>query len=239
MSGFGYEWVQGVYSGDGTVYDESYSPTSASTPYESRGSSSYLEGFQATAAAYSNWTHTHHAHVHNLLTSTTTPRERELSNANVAQRDWMMTPSTPLVVPSHDAMSTCSDSARTNPEVESILTDLIPPPTENHDSSPENATVLHHWVQLSPVTTSKSIKNFIVDASTPERRLFFCAWDGCQHPLGFPNKPQLMTHVRSLHLQEKPFLCTTCRTLFARKQDAIRHVNTANSGKRYECRMWL
>lgn len=85
---------------------------------------------------------------------------------------------------------------------------------------------------------------------------FFCGWEGCKHPVGFAQKPQLITHIRSAHLHEKPFLCTTwfvnclgivcppsypinhSNTLFARKQEASRHVVSLNSGRRYKCSGW-
>lgn len=171
--------------------------------------------------------------------------------SNQTQDDWSQHyhlhghhPYSPTAVPSlHDAMSTIShDSFQSTPEVrttsivflllahpldklqtESLTqTDLQIPATEAYESSPENTRVLHHWVQVGTVTTSRSIKQFIVDDSTPERKLFYCAWEGCNHPLGFQNKSQLMTHVRSLHLQERPFMCTTWYVLSLKAKSSYR-----------------
>ncbi|KAF8581695.1 hypothetical protein K439DRAFT_202076 [Ramaria rubella] len=75
----------------------------------------------------------------------------------------------------------------------------------------------------------------VLEYSNGGVKSFFCGWTGCKHPVGFAQKPQLITHIRSVHLQEKPFLCTTCNTLFARKQEASRHVTSMNSGRRYKC----
>jgi len=116
---------------------------------------------------------------------------------------------------------------------------------QNHDvafaagdsdaSGSDSASVTHNWIQVGSVTTSKSLKPYVVDVSSSETKYFLCGWNDCRHPVEFNNKSQLITHIRSVHLQEKPFLCTTCQTSFARKQDAIRHVETANSGKRFKC----
>ncbi|KIJ30725.1 hypothetical protein M422DRAFT_53631 [Sphaerobolus stellatus SS14] len=82
----------------------------------------------------------------------------------------------------------------------------------------------HSWVQVGNVTTTKHLSHLVLEESTSS-----------SGALGFPHKAQLVTHIRSVHLQEKPFLCITCKTPFARKQDAVRHVATANSGTRYPC----
>ncbi|GJJ13576.1 hypothetical protein Clacol_007832 [Clathrus columnatus] len=75
----------------------------------------------------------------------------------------------------------------------------------------------------------------VVEFSNNGVKSFFCGWAGCKHPVGFAQKPQLITHIRSIHLQEKPFLCTTCNTQFSRKQEASRHVISMNTGRKYKC----
>lgn len=259
MSEFNTQWFQQVCeeanfeSAEGSSYSANATPISLYETPLARRSPSYPEGFEATAAVYSSGWDQIQAHSQSHSPSVVHPTQPQLQDyplestslSSHTQDDWSQNyhlpnhhPRTPTAVPSlHDAMSTIShDSFQSTPEIETLTqTDLQIPATEAYESSPENTRVLHHWVQVGTVTTSRSIKQFIVDDSTPERKLFYCAWEGCNHPLGFQNKSQLMTHVRSLHLQERPFMCTTCGTLFARKQDAIRHVNTANSGKRYEC----
>ncbi|KAF8584220.1 hypothetical protein K439DRAFT_1156241 [Ramaria rubella] len=101
--------------------------------------------------------------------------------------------------------------------------------------NPGNTAVQHSWIQRGTITTAQQLGHAIVEAFSDNIKYFLCGWTGCNHPFGFPQKYQLMTHIRSTHLQEKPFLCTTCRATFSRKQEAVRHVRSANTGKRFTC----
>ncbi|KAF8512336.1 hypothetical protein JB92DRAFT_2929004 [Gautieria morchelliformis] len=96
-------------------------------------------------------------------------------------------------------------------------------------------TPQHVWRQTSSVSTATSLSHLILQTSINNVTTFLCGWNNCPHPVGFSQKAQLTTHIRSMHLQEKPFECTTCGTCFSRKQEAIRHVNSMNNGKRYKC----
>ncbi|KAF8503000.1 hypothetical protein JB92DRAFT_2972307 [Gautieria morchelliformis] len=109
-----------------------------------------------------------------------------------------------------------------------------PSQADSDISGSENAATQHEWIQTGAVTTTRLLSHLVREASHAGVRYFFCGVEGCSHS-GFPHKSQLITHIRSVHLQEKPFLCITCSTPFARKQEAIRHVNSANNGRRYEC----
>ncbi|KAF8584223.1 hypothetical protein K439DRAFT_1633714 [Ramaria rubella] len=100
---------------------------------------------------------------------------------------------------------------------------------------PHENVVQHSWTQMGEITPSKDLGHHVLDVITGGIKTFFCRWPGCKHPVGFAQKPQLFTHIRSVHLQEKPFRCITCHATFARKQDATRHVITMNFGKQYEC----
>jgi len=107
---------------------------------------------------------------------------------------------------------------------------------DSSSSSPKPpSSTQHAWVQRSQVTTSKALNHLVLEFSTNGVRSFFCGWTACKHPVGFDQKPQLITHIRSAHLQEKPFVCTTCNTQFSRKQEASRHVLSMNSGRKYKC----
>jgi hypothetical protein len=122
--------------------------------------------------------------------------------------------------------------------------------------SVQKTTTQHAWIQTSQVTSSKALNHLVLEFSTGGVKSYFCGWEGCKHPVGFAQKPQLITHIRSVHLQEKPFLCTTwfviirscscskltatpSNTLFARKQEASRHVISLNSGRKYKCSGWF
>jgi hypothetical protein len=108
---------------------------------------------------------------------------------------------------------------------------------ESETNASDGSAPPHNWIQVGNVTTTRVLSHLVLEDTSAGNgvRTFFCGWQGCTHPVGFPHKSQLVTHIRSVHLQEKPFLCTTCKTPFARKQDAVRHVTTANSGTRYPC----
>ncbi|KAF8519605.1 hypothetical protein BU17DRAFT_65828 [Hysterangium stoloniferum] len=110
------------------------------------------------------------------------------------------------------------------------------PSSSSSGSSGPN--VAHAWVQTGLVTGSKFLNQYVIDHSTDDVPCFTCGWGGCTHRSAFPQKSQLLTHIRSVHLEEKPYKCTTCQTTFARKQDAVRHVETANGGDRHHCAYW-
>ncbi|KAF8584230.1 hypothetical protein K439DRAFT_1157142 [Ramaria rubella] len=93
----------------------------------------------------------------------------------------------------------------------------------------------HAWIQTGTISTSKSLNHFILPVTAGNVTSFLCGWAGCKHPVGFCQKTHLVTHIRSVHLQEKPFRCIKCGVSFARKQEATRHVNGFNHGKKYKC----
>ncbi|KAF8584222.1 hypothetical protein K439DRAFT_1660837 [Ramaria rubella] len=95
--------------------------------------------------------------------------------------------------------------------------------------------VQHVWTQASNATIPRVIDLLVIEVIDNGKKIFYCGWNGCKHSLGFVRKIQLVTHIRSVHLYEKPFVCTTCDASFTRRQDAIRHVDTMNSGKQYRC----
>ena len=80
------------------------------------------------------------------------------------------------------------------------------------DSSQSNASTAapkHVWRQIGNVSTIKSLSHLIVQVSVSNVTTYLCGWNGCTHSAGFVHKAQLLTHIRSAHLQEKPFQCTT------------------------------
>jgi len=99
--------------------------------------------------------------------------------------------------------------------------------------SPENFQ--HSWVQVKEKMPTKTLTQHVREFCNDGVLSFFCGWPDCKHHVAFALKTQVITHMRSAHLQEKPFLCVACNTSFARKQDAIRHAISMNMGKRYRC----
>ena len=67
----------------------------------------------------------------------------------------------------------------------------------------------HVWRQIGSVSTIKSLSHLIVQVSIDNVTTYLCGWSNCTHPVGFSQKAQVLTHIRSAHLQEKPFQCTT------------------------------
>ncbi|KAF8512339.1 hypothetical protein JB92DRAFT_2929012 [Gautieria morchelliformis] len=106
---------------------------------------------------------------------------------------------------------------------------LIIPPIQ------DQRVARHICIQNADTTPSRDLRRYITEVSNEGVRSFFCAWQDCKHPVGFATKPKLMTHIRSAHLQEKPFVCITCEAKFTRKQDANRHAAAMNLGKQYKC----
>lgn len=76
-------------------------------------------------------------------------------------------------------------------------------------ANPESAHLPHVWIQTGTVTTTRSMRNLVTEVSSHGIKRFFCGWKGCDRLVGFAHKPQLVTHIRSVHLQEKPFQCVT------------------------------
>ncbi|KAF8512341.1 hypothetical protein JB92DRAFT_289725 [Gautieria morchelliformis] len=95
--------------------------------------------------------------------------------------------------------------------------------------------IRHEWTEKKNATISRAVDLLVVEAADSGSKRFFCGLVGCRHSAGFVRKVQLLTHIRSVHFCEKPFVCTTCDASFTRRQDAVRHVDTMNSGKQYKC----
>ncbi|KIJ30724.1 hypothetical protein M422DRAFT_783899 [Sphaerobolus stellatus SS14] len=103
--------------------------------------------------------------------------------------------------------------------------------------SPCTEAPQHIWRQESAITPSKALNRYVTDVFSGGVLSWFCMWNGCRHPVGFAQKSQVITHIRSVHLREKPFICLTCNTRFGRKQEANRHTNAMNRGKQFKCRI--
>ncbi|KAF8529700.1 hypothetical protein BU17DRAFT_79777 [Hysterangium stoloniferum] len=101
-------------------------------------------------------------------------------------------------------------------------------------ASLSNEAQPHVIVERMDSTPVDDLRDVIVEISRDGVVSFFCGWQGCQYPVGFAKQAQLLAHIRSVHLQEKPYICTTCNATFDRRQDAGRHVATMNR-RQYKC----
>ncbi|KAF8510164.1 hypothetical protein JB92DRAFT_2941871 [Gautieria morchelliformis] len=114
----------------------------------------------------------------------------------------------------------------------------------------------HSIIQVDNSTRTFHLKRYIVKTKDNDSTHFWCGYPDCSHDR-FYARQQVISHIRSVHLKEKPFKCATwyaddrrepsrpCFLLkaysemyFVRKQDATRHVRTMNEGKKYECTVW-
>ncbi|KAF8503970.1 hypothetical protein JB92DRAFT_795594 [Gautieria morchelliformis] len=93
----------------------------------------------------------------------------------------------------------------------------------------------HRVVQIGPFTSQADLKRYIILTQENSNTYFTCDYPACSHEGAFDSRRQTASHVRRVHLMEKPFKCTTCGKYFAYQQDANRHVNTMNRGKIHEC----
>jgi hypothetical protein len=114
----------------------------------------------------------------------------------------------------------------------------------------------HSLVQVSAITTTLDLKAYIIETKVDQLTYYSCGYPGCGHKGRFNTRRQAISHIRCIHLKEKPFKCITwyayrlpwatqtsvilsySGTFFARRPDATRHVNMMNRGKIYECTVW-
>ena len=69
--------------------------------------------------------------------------------------------------------------------------------------------VRHEWTETSNAAISKAIDLLVIEVPDGGAKRFFCGWRECSHTSGFARKAQLLTHIRTVHFSEKPFVCTT------------------------------
>ncbi|KAF8530838.1 hypothetical protein JB92DRAFT_365642 [Gautieria morchelliformis] len=93
----------------------------------------------------------------------------------------------------------------------------------------------HSLLQVGTLTATFDLKAYMIKNKVNDITYYFCGYPDCGHKGRFDGRRQVISHIRCIHLKEKPFKCMTCGTFFARKQDATRHVNTMNRGKIFEC----
>ncbi|KAF8530825.1 hypothetical protein JB92DRAFT_2855089 [Gautieria morchelliformis] len=93
-------------------------------------------------------------------------------------------------------------------------------------------------MQVGTLTTTLDLEAYIIKTRVNDMTSHFCGYPECEHKGRFDSRRKAISHIRCIHLKEKPFKCMTCGTFFARKPDATRHVNTMNRGKIYECTVW-
>ncbi|KAF8530826.1 hypothetical protein JB92DRAFT_3139211 [Gautieria morchelliformis] len=103
-------------------------------------------------------------------------------------------------------------------------------PGEYHSAYPQ-----HIVMQVGTLTTTLDLEAYIIKTRVNDTTSYSCGYPDCGQKGRFVSRRKAISHIRCIHLKEKPFKCTTCGTFFARKPDATRHVSTMNRGKIYEC----
>ncbi|KAF8484179.1 hypothetical protein JB92DRAFT_3101665 [Gautieria morchelliformis] len=98
--------------------------------------------------------------------------------------------------------------------------------------------VEHVYCLISELTHSQTFNAYVRDIhGSQASKLFACKFSGCTHPTAFYTETEAIQHVHYTHLNfhNQTFVCVTCGVVFARKQDAVRHVKTMNDGKKFVC----
>jgi hypothetical protein len=115
----------------------------------------------------------------------------------------------------------------------------------------------HCVIQAGNSTRNFDLKGYIIKTKVNGNTHFWCGYPACSRENPFKGRQQVISHIRRVHLKEKPFKCMSwyaedrpetprpcfllkpySETCFARKVDANRHVRTMNAGKKHECTVW-
>lgn len=79
--------------------------------------------------------------------------------------------------------------------------------TSGSDQTMYNRSQAHEFREVN-TTSTRDIEPYIKERMDQGQKKFFCGWVGCTHTGKFVRKAQLQTHIKSVHLSEKPFVCT-------------------------------
>ncbi|KAF8509242.1 hypothetical protein JB92DRAFT_3144757 [Gautieria morchelliformis] len=142
---------------------------------------------------------------------------------------------------------TDGDIAASNAPTEAItpaFTMHSPLNTTVHSMAPPQASGLppsespqHTFSQAGTLTSLSDLKIYIIKINDQGNTYHRCAYPNCSDKARFPSKRHAISHIRRVHLKEKPFICS-CGKMYAYAQGAKRHVDTKNQGRIHECNIW-
>jgi hypothetical protein len=66
----------------------------------------------------------------------------------------------------------------------------------------------HSVAKVGPFTSQAEINQYIIQTKGNGNTCFTCGYPPCSHEGVFDNRSQAASHVRRVHLKEKPFECT-------------------------------
>ncbi|KAF8509232.1 hypothetical protein JB92DRAFT_2947435, partial [Gautieria morchelliformis] len=119
-----------------------------------------------------------------------------------------------------------------------------PPNTTVHSMAPPQASAQpllppsqfpqHTFSQVGTFTSLSDLKIYIIKTNDEGNTYHRCAYPNCSDKARFPSRRHTISHIRRVHLKEKPFICS-CGKMYAYAQDAKRHIDTKNQGRIHEC----
>ncbi|KAF8584221.1 hypothetical protein K439DRAFT_1660836 [Ramaria rubella] len=100
----------------------------------------------------------------------------------------------------------------------------------------DNKHLRHSYIYIDGADGSQTMNAYILEAETPgEPNYYVCVYKDCNIPTKYATPMEALSHIRVKHFRNRLLLCTACHATFMRKQDAVRHVDTMNRGKKYKC----
>ncbi|KAF8515659.1 hypothetical protein JB92DRAFT_2914017 [Gautieria morchelliformis] len=108
---------------------------------------------------------------------------------------------------------------------------MVPPQAS---ALPPSESPQHTFSQVGTLTSLSDLEIYIIKTNDEGNTYHRCAYPTCSDKARFPSRRHVISHIRRVHLKEKPFICS-CGKMYAYAQDAKRHVDTKNQGKIHEC----
>ncbi|KAF8509240.1 hypothetical protein JB92DRAFT_2947480 [Gautieria morchelliformis] len=111
---------------------------------------------------------------------------------------------------------------------------MTPPQALGQPLLPPSEFPQHTFSQVGTLTSFSDLKIYIIKTNDEGNTYHRCAYPNCSDKGRFPSKRHAISHIRRVHIKEKPFMCS-CGKMYAYAQDAKRHVDTKNQGRIHEC----
>ncbi|KAF8509237.1 hypothetical protein JB92DRAFT_3120019 [Gautieria morchelliformis] len=140
-----------------------------------------------------------------------------LTDANIAASNGPITPAFTM----HSPLNTTVHS-------------MAPPQASAQPLLPPSQFPQHTFSQVGTFTSFSDLEIYIIKTNDESNTYHSCAYPNCSDKARFPSKRHAISHIRRVHLKEKPFMCS-CGKVYAYAQDAKRHIDTKNQGRIHEC----
>ena len=80
-----------------------------------------------------------------------------------------------------------------------------PDPPQEHALGPPS----HEFIQLNTITKASDLKMYVIKTIDNEKIYYRCNYPDCSDEDHFRKARQAISHIRRVHVREKPFRCTT------------------------------